>query len=85
MEIDDIGGLRGKTDDVDTTGEGLEVDVRTDGCTPEIHHFECIFLTVEVKALETGAAADFDVLDSSFSSCLQSGKKVVSFNTGSET
>ena len=84
MEVDDIAGLGGEADDVDAAGEGLEVDVRTDGRAPLVHHFKGVFLAVEVEALEAGAAADFDVGDAGFDRGFESGKEVVGFDTGAE-
>ena len=84
MKVDDIGGLGGKTHHVDTAGKGLEVDIRTDDLAPFIHFFKSVFLRIEEKTLETGTAADFDVVDTGFCRSFQSGSKVFSFRTGSD-
>ena len=84
MEVDDVAGLAGKTDHVDTAGKSLQIDFRTDHFAAFIHHVKGIFLAVEVEALETGAAADFDVIDTGFDCGFESGQEVFSFDAGSE-
>ena len=84
MKIDDIAGLGGKTHNVHTAGEGLQVHIGTHSSSPEIHHFKGIFLAVEIQTLETGAAADFNVGDPGIFSRCESRKEIFSFYAGSE-
>jgi len=84
VEVDNVAGLGGETDYVDAAGEGLEVDVGTDGRAPFVHHFKGVFLAVEIEALEACAAADFDVVDAGFDSGFESGEEIIGFDTCAE-
>ena len=84
MQVDDVAGLGREADHVHSAGEGLEIDAGTDGCAPFVHHFESIFLAVEIEALEAGAAADFNVADARFHRGFKSGKEIIRFNPGTE-
>ena len=84
MEVDDIAGLAGETNHVHAAGEGLEVDFRTDGFPPEIHHFEGIFLAIEIESLKTGTAADFQMIDPGIHRRLESGQKIFGLDAGTE-
>jgi len=85
MQIDNITGLAGKSDHIDAAGKGLQIDIGTDGLAPFVHHFKSIFLAIEVESLETGTAADFDVVDTGFDGGIESGQEIFSFDTGAET
>ena len=84
VELDDVGGLGGEADHVHAAGERLQVHVRTDRGAPLVHHFERVFLAVEIEGLETGAAADFDVVDAGLHRRVEGGEEVIGFDTGAE-
>ena len=84
VELDDVGGLGGEADHVHAAGERLQVHVRTDRGAPLVHHLERVFLAVEIERLETGAAADFDVVDAGLHRRVEGGKEVIGFDTGAE-
>ena len=85
MEVNDVGGLGRKSDHVDTAGKGLQIDIRADRFTPFVHHFESIFLAVEIESLEAGAAADFEICGAGFFGRDEGGQEVFGFHAGSET
>ena len=58
VELDHIGGLALKTNDVNAARESLEVGFRS-GLAESVHNIERIFLAVEVAALEARTAARF--------------------------
>ena len=82
MEIDDVAGLAGEADHVDTAGKGLQIDIGTDHFAALVHHIKGIFLAVEIETLETGTAADFKVIDTGFFGGLQRGQEVFGLNAG---
>ena len=61
MQVNHFGGLRVQTDDIDTTGQRLEVDVRADRLADFVHHVKGVLAAVEEGALETRAAGDFEI------------------------
>ena len=85
MQVDDVAGLAGKTDHVHAAGKSLQIDIRSDGFPPFIHHFKSIFLAVKIERLETGSAADFNVVDTGFHRGIKRGEEIFCFDPGTET
>ena len=84
VELDHVARLRGEGHHVDTAGERLQADVRTDNATEFVHHVESVFTAVLVKGLETGTATCFKVGDAGLAGSFDSGHKVLGEDTGTE-
>ena len=84
MELDHVARLRSEGNHVDTAGEGLEANLRTDNATEFIHHVECVFAAVLVQSLETGTATGFEVSNAGLDGCFHCGHEVLSENAGTE-
>ncbi|MPM70918.1 hypothetical protein SDC9_117879 [bioreactor metagenome] len=80
VQIDHVGGLADQADDVGAAAQRLQIDLRTDHFTALVHHIEGIFLTIEVKALKPGAAADFEVVDPGLPGRRQRGQEIFGFD-----
>ena len=84
MELDHVARLRSESNHVDTAGEGLEANLRTDNATEFVHHVECVFTAVLVQSLETGTATGFEVSNAGLDGCFHCGHEVLSENAGTE-
>ena len=84
VQFDDVARLRGEADHIDAAGEGLEIHVRADHFAAAVHHFERIFLAVEIEALEAGSAADFDIIDPGLDRRIERGQEIIGLDTGAE-
>ena len=87
VQVDDVAGLTGKTHHIDAAGKRLQIHSgsnRIDAGSPAIHFLKGIFLSVEKEALETGAAADLDIVDAGFDRRFESGEKVIGFDPSAE-
>ena len=84
VQFDDVARLRGEADHIDAAGEGLEIHVRADHFAAAVHHFERIFLAVEIEDLEAGSAADFDIIDPGLDRRIERGQEIIGLDTGAE-
>ena len=84
MKIDDVSGLLAERHDVDTTGQGLQIGVRTGDFPETIHHIEGRFTAVEEQTLEAGPATGFKVGETRLNTRLQGRKKIIGENPGTK-
>ena len=73
MQIDDVSGLLTERHNVDTTGQGLQIGVRSGNFSEAIHHIKGGFAAIEEQTLEAGSAAGFKVGKTCLNTSLQGG------------
>ena len=81
VELDDVPGLRIQADDVDAPREGLEVGLGARGLSEIVHHFEGVFVRVEIGRLIHGSATGFKMIDARCCGSFHDGKEVFRENS----
>ena len=80
MELDHVARLAFKANDVHAARERLQIGLRR-RLAELVHHVEGIFLTVEVAALEPGAAARLEPANASRVSLLHAWEEILGENS----
>jgi hypothetical protein len=83
MHLDNVAWLGVQSNNIDPSGEGLQVGVWA--CYPSefVHHVESVFIGIEVQRLEPGTAACLEVTDSGIAGSFDCRHEILGEYSGS--